>query len=301
MFEVSHKELDNILVQINQAIDNHNQWYQQLVRTLICKLPPDQRDIDDEAFRLCRFGQWYYQYSNPGLRSHPTFASLEIEHRRLHEEAIKLLQLSAAGMNLDTLKFDAFANTLERMRLLLFSLQHEIEGELNNLDPLTGTYTRYGMLAVLRDQQELVNRKASQCSIAMLDLDFFKQVNDQYGHRAGDQALAKVSSVLLKGLRPYDKLFRYGGEEFVAMFPNTSIETAMVIADRLRKMVEDTTIELDGLPIRMTISLGVALISSDVSVETTIEQADSAMYEAKKLGRNQTKLWMPPPQSEGNQ
>jgi diguanylate cyclase (GGDEF)-like protein len=294
MLDVDHKELDSILVQIDQAIDNHDQWYAQQVRTLICRLPPDKRDIDADAHKLCRFGQWYYQYSNPALRSHPTFAAIEHEHQQLHEQVSRLLQVSMVETNpIDVRIFDAFANTLQRMRLQLFSLKHEIEGDLNNLDPLTGTYNRYGMLALLREQQELVARGVHNCSIAMLDLDFFKQVNDQYGHRMGDHALANIASALLKGLRPYDKLFRYGGEEFVAMFPNTSLETALLVADRMRMNVEESVTEIDKLPVRLTISIGLAAIDANASVESSIEQADTAMYAAKQNGRNQVKLWEP--------
>jgi len=292
MFEVGHKELDSILVQINQAVDSHDQWYHQLVRTLVCKLPPDQRDLAEDAHTLCRFGQWYYQYSNPALRSHPTFAAIESEHKLLHEQVSKLLQVSMVeSQPIDSRVFDQFANTLERMRLQLFSLKHEIEGDLNNLDPLTGTYNRFGMLAVLREQQELVARGVNNCSVAMLDIDFFKQVNDQYGHRMGDRALARIASILLKGLRPYDKLFRYGGEEFVTMFPNTSVETALLVAERIRKNVEDSPIDINDLPVRLTVSIGIAAVDAEASVESTIGQADAAMYAAKQLGRNQVKLW----------
>jgi len=294
MLEVGHKELDGILIQIDQAIDNHDQWYAQLMRTLICKLPPDQRDLAGDAHKECRFGQWYYQYSNPALRSHPTFAAIEHEHQQLHAQVSNLMQVSiVAEKDVDVGMFDEFDNTLQRMRLQLFSLKHEIEGDLNNLDPLTGTNNRYGMLTMLREQQELVARSVSSCSIAMLDIDFFKQVNDQYGHRMGDHALTKIASMLLKSLRPYDKLFRYGGEEFVAMFPNTPVEAALLVAERMREIVENTPVEINKLPVRMTISLGIAAIDANASVEVAIEQADAAMYAAKQNGRNQVKLWEP--------
>ena len=294
MLDVGHKELDAILVQIDQAIDSHDQWFSQLVRTLICKLPPDQRDLEENAHKLCRFGQWYYQYSNPALRSHPTFAAIEHEHQQLHAQVSNLLQVSiVTKKDVDVGVFDEFNNTLQRMRLQLLSLKHEIEGDLNNLDPLTGTYNRFGMLSLLREQQELVARSVNNCSIAMLDIDFFKQVNDQYGHRMGDHALTKIASMMLKGLRPYDKLFRYGGDEFVAMFPNTPVETALLVGERLRTTVENTPVEINKLPVRMTISLGIASIDANASVEIAIEQADAAMYAAKQNGRNQVKLWEP--------
>ena len=293
MFEVSHKELDSILVQIEQAIDNHDQWHRQLVRTLICKLQPDERDLAEDSHTQCRFGQWYYEHSNPSLRSHPTFAAMEHEHRQLHELVAKLLHVSAAGQPIDPLLYDQFANTLERMRLQLFSLKYEIQDELYNIDPMTGAYMRYGMLAALRDQQSLVSRGAGHCAVAMVDIDHFKLVNDRHGHNVGDRALTHLSALLIKNLRPYDKLYRYGGDEFVVMLPNTPVETALTIVERMRKLVEETPLPVDGQPIGITVSIGVAMIDADKPVEAAIEQVDRAMYAAKQQGRNRVKLWEP--------
>jgi diguanylate cyclase (GGDEF)-like protein len=293
MFDVSHKELDSILVQIEQAIDNHDQWYRQLVRTLVCKLQPDERDMAEDSYTQCRFGQWYYERSNPSLRSHPTFSAMESEHRQLHELVAKLMRVSAAGQSIDPLVYDQFANTLERMRLQLFSLKYEIQDELYNIDPMTGAYMRYGMLAALRDQQALVSRGAGHCAVVMVDIDHFKLVNDRHGHNVGDRALTHLSALLRKNLRPYDKLYRYGGDEFIVMLPNTPVETALTIVERMRKLVEDSPLSVDGQPIGITVSIGVAMIDADKPVEATIEQVDRAMYAAKQQGRNRVKLWEP--------
>lgn len=306
MFEVSHKELDNILVQIEQAIDNHDQWHRQLVRTLVCKLQPDERDLAEDSYTQCRFGQWYYERSSPSLRSHPTFAAMEREHKQLHELVAKLLRISAADQRIDPMIYDQFANTLERMRLQLFSLKYEIQDELYNIDPMTGAYMRYGMLAALRDQQALVARGAGHCAVVMVDIDHFKLINDRHGHNIGDRTLTHLSALLIKNLRPYDKLYRYGGDEFVVMLPNTPVETAVAIAERMRGLIEDQPLQMDDLPLMATVSIGVAMIDGGKPVEATIEQADQAMYAAKQQGRNRIKLWEPsmtpdggPPASAG--
>lgn len=291
MFEVSHKELDGILVQIDQAIDNHEQWHRQLMRTLVCRLQPDQRDLDGNAHTQCRFGQWYYEQANPALHKHPTFTSLEREHTELHALVANMLSVSVTEASIDPMLYDQFANTLERMRLQLFSLKHEIEAELHNRDPLTGAYTRYGMLATLRDQQALTVRGVGHCAVAMIDVDHFKRVNDEHGHAIGDHALTHLSSILLAHLRPYDKLYRYGGEEFVLVLPNTPEEMAVAIAERMRKLVEDAPISTEEQPVGITISVGVAMLDPDVPVEMSIERADQAMYVAKQQGRNQVRTW----------
>jgi len=216
---------------------------------------------------------------------------MEFEHQQLHALAAKLLSVSSTEMRIDAMLYDQFANTLERLRLQLFSLKHEIENELNNHDPLTGAYTRWGMLTTLREQQEMIARGTTWCSIAMLDLDNFKLINDQYGHKAGDHILAHIASVIIKDLRPYDKFYRYGGEEFVVIFPNTPLESALIIAERLRQIIEDSAVEIDHLYIRTTASFGVTTLHSETNVEAAIEEADKALYAAKRNGRNQVKIW----------
>jgi diguanylate cyclase (GGDEF)-like protein len=118
----------------------------------------------------------------------------------------------------------------------------------------------------------------------MVDIDKFKNVNDTYGHSAGDQALKAAAKFFQKNLRQTDVIARYGGEEFVIFFPETNKEVAYILAERLRKGFSQ--LRLDELP-RLTISLGISTYPEDGrDIETLIKNADSAMYAAKENGRN---------------
>ncbi len=121
----------------------------------------------------------------------------------------------------------------------------------------------------------------------MIDVDRFKTINDTCGHLAGDSLLRSVASVLAASVRPYDMVFRYGGDEFVLCLPNTDLRLAWAVVERLRLKIAGWEVPLaDGRHISTTVSIGVAPLSSDRSVEDTLDVADQALYAAKRLGRN---------------
>ena len=120
----------------------------------------------------------------------------------------------------------------------------------------------------------------------MIDIDFFKKVNDTYGHASGDKVLRTVASVIKAQLRESDIPARYGGEEFAVLLPYTHIDEAKIVGERLRKAVEETTVSLDNLNINVTISMGLAEFRQDESGEELFAQADKALYKAKESGRN---------------
>jgi diguanylate cyclase len=180
------------------------------------------------------------------------------------------------------------------MRLQLLTLKNEIEDALYNHDPLTGAGTRIGMLSRLRDLWELSKRQVQTCCIALMDLDHFKAVNDTRGHPVGDRVLAGVGRFLRRQLRPYDKVFRYGGEEFLIALPDCDAAAAVAVLERVREQLAAAPMaEDDGVPVTLTASFGVAELTADVPVEESLDRADAALYEAKAAGRNRTRAWTP--------
>jgi diguanylate cyclase len=171
-------------------------------------------------------------------------------------------------------------------------LEGELENVLYNHDSLTGAITRFGILPTLREQQGLIKRELQSCSIVMLDLDNFKDINDRLGHLAGDCVLTAVVHYLIEHLRPYDKIFRYGGEEFLLFMRHTEMTPCLDLVERLRSGLDSMSIDFDGKePIHITASFGVVLLDPDLPVETSIDRADKAMYAAKAAGRNCVRIW----------
>jgi len=290
--DLTHDELSAALRELDQALFHHEQWREEVNRTLICNLSPDQRDLEKEAHRNCRFGQWLYCGGMRSLSSHPAFAEIETLHQRLHNCARGLLTASARHEQIPLQDYERYANVIRQMRLEMLTTKHEIEDTIYNLDPLTGASSRIGMLTKLREQQALVKRKAQSCCLAMMDLDHFKTVNDTYGHVMGDRVLAGFVGHLKNQLRPYDMLFRYGGEEFLICLPNEDSKMGYAAVDRLRQSLADVHFKCDGgSSFHVTVSFGLTLLDPDVSVETSIERADKALYAAKSAGRNRVCVW----------
>jgi diguanylate cyclase len=290
--EVTREEMQKVVAQLKEALHSHQEWHGALVRTLVCKLPSDKRDTHPDSHKECRFGQWYYGDAPEKLRTHPGFVAMGEEHQRMHHLARLLLVGANGGAGTTPLDFDNFANSLDRLRLEVAALERELEDSLFNRDTLTGAITRFGILPTLREQQELVKRRAQECCIAMMDLDRFKEVNDLYGHIAGDRVLAAAAQYLIAHLRPYDKVFRYGGEEFVLCLPYITLAHGYDRVDKLGEGLAALEIDIgEDRPIRISASFGVTLLDPDVPVETSLDRADKAMYAAKAAGRNCTKTW----------
>ena len=122
----------------------------------------------------------------------------------------------------------------------------------------------------------------------LLDIDFFKRVNDTYGHAAGDEVLKVVSGQVADQLRSSDTLARYGGEEFVVVMPNQEIHKAMAVAERVRTMIEQLAVQVEGQEIRTTVSIGVATSFPGDTPDALLRRADEALYKAKETGRNRS-------------
>jgi diguanylate cyclase (GGDEF)-like protein/PAS domain S-box-containing protein len=159
--------------------------------------------------------------------------------------------------------------------------------ELNMIDGLTGIYNRGFMDTKLNEEYIRHKRYSRPFSIIMFDIDHFKKVNDQYGHQCGDFILKSVSSRISVAIRNIDFLFRYGGEEFCCVLPETNLEGAELVAERFRKAIMDMENNFNGAVIKITISIGVADLRIDTeSPDALIQQADEALYRAKRGGRN---------------
>jgi diguanylate cyclase (GGDEF)-like protein len=155
------------------------------------------------------------------------------------------------------------------------------------IDPLTGAYNKREILDQLKRHLMIYLRyQKNYFSIVMFDIDFFKKVNDTYGHLAGDFVLKELSLLTKDLIRESDIFGRFGGEEFIIILPETKVVGAIKLAERLRKRVEEHNFIYNNEKISITISAGVTSVSLTDSVESLIDRCDIALYEAKKNGRN---------------
>lgn len=174
---------------------------------------------------------------------------------------------------------------------IFFSLLAYNEKELLQLsvrDPLTGAYNRRAMKSFLENAVQLCERYSTASSIVMLDIDHFKEINDNYGHKEGDLVLKQLTAILDNRLRRTDKLCRYGGEEFVLVLPNTDADHAFQLADIIRDQVRNSILTSKR---RITVSCGVAEVDGSDSIQDWLHRGDLALYRAKQGGRDRVVLY----------
>jgi diguanylate cyclase (GGDEF)-like protein len=169
-----------------------------------------------------------------------------------------------------------------------------LQKELNQLtkeartDPLTGLFNFRHFRACLEQEMERTRRTEQPTTLIIIDLDFFKRINDNWGHEVGNQALVAAAKAITRSIRNLDILCRYGGEEFTLILPATDLLVGLQVAERVRAAIESHHITVDNQTVQLTASLGVDIYNyqHDNTAEQFIARADKHLYQAKKSGRN---------------
>ncbi len=171
-------------------------------------------------------------------------------------------------------------------------LENDLRTSVSNLrklsltDELTGVANRRALVDSVDMELSRCRRSGASMSLLIMDLDFFKHVNDTYGHPTGDAALVHVTKIFSQSLRQYDILGRIGGEEFVVFLSNTTVEKSLEIAERIRILIADTVFTHQGQEVPLTISIGHTTLGCNAEFDDLYSQADQALYHAKSTGRN---------------
>ncbi|MEP4890223.1 MAG: diguanylate cyclase [Aliiglaciecola sp.] len=214
-----------------------------------------------------------------------------LEERMAREAQEKALKLKEEAQ--ESLEYSVQERTLELEIALreLSETNNELEQQTRT-DSLTGIRNRKHFDKKFQAEARRCRRERSDLSLIMLDIDHFKNVNDTYGHVAGDEVIKHVAKVLKQNLkRTTDDACRYGGEEFALILPNTDFDGARSLGEKLREIIENTVTEVDGLQLKVTISVGVAstVVSGVDDEKSLLESADKALYQAKRDGRNRVR------------
>ena len=192
----------------------------------------------------------------------------------------------ASGARLDDDDRDALAHVAQQLAAMI---ENARLFELARIDSLTGLARRDVFDGRLREEMTRSARTGRPYAVAMADVDHFKRINDQYGHRAGDRVLQEIARVLTEQSRALDVVARYGGEEFVILLPETGRAAAALAAEKLRAAVENAPVAVNGARLRVTVSIGVAASAGGDAGEDLVARADAALYLAKRGGRNQVR------------
>ncbi len=209
----------------------------------------------------------------------------------MHAAAERLIAQSEERGCLDAGTYRAFMSRVDDYAREARRAESQLHRAITETDPLTGIHNRQGMLRDLRREWTRAIRTGRPCCIAIADLDHFKLINDNWGHAAGDRVLCQAAHFFKSQLRPYDLVYRYGGEEFLFCLPDSDAETARAVLDRLRLLLAACRTRLDcGTDVAVSCSIGVAAMEPGKGVPDTIVAADRALYAAKRGGRNRVEV-----------
>jgi diguanylate cyclase len=217
----------------------------------------------------------------------PSEITLQVEIVQLFALFATLLQFSGLGTFIANLR-DKVRDQNKELKLRNSELEHallRIE-ELAMRDELTGVFNRRYLMEAIKSEKHRCERNGGTFSICILDVDHFKQVNDTYGHAAGDDVLKAIAGTALQALRQTDYFGRYGGEEFALVLPGASVDDALITTERVRSDIEALRFADISANLNVTVSIGIADSGPNEDIAHTLQRADQALYRAKSSGRN---------------
>ncbi|OIQ90175.1 response regulator PleD [mine drainage metagenome] len=219
-----------------------------------------------------------------------SFCALEKSEEK--QGILGLLKIISATTHSIQHSVEDTSRELVSTRDALESIRTELQQtrEQMTLDPLTGARNRFGMEVAINQEIARARRGSGIFTIALLDLDHFKNINDTFGHDAGDQVLLHFTLLSKSVLRESDALYRYGGEEFLVMLPDTELEGAVFMLERLKQMLHKSPLNYQQQKISTTFSAGVAALHGTDNSGCLVQRADRALYVAKSKGRNRVEV-----------
>lgn len=289
-------------------VDRDRVWYKSMRGIALQSLPRpltfcdkalgiDAPLVVPDATQDARFASLPMVTEAPGLRfyaSHPLYAPdgrriggvcvADTRPRQLAAEELTTLRDLAAIVETE-LQVGALAQARSELASDLDVARRQVF-----IDPLTQTWNRAGILEILQREHARARRTKTLVGVAMVDLDNFKDINDNYGHLTGDRVLRTAAERMIEAVRPYDAVGRYGGEEFLIVLVEREASRVASIAERVRANIAQRPVSMDRRTISMSASVGVACSETAVSqqdIHQLLQRADEALYSAKRNGRNQ--------------
>ncbi|MDD5160130.1 MAG: sensor domain-containing diguanylate cyclase [Sulfuricurvum sp.] len=293
-----HIRLSHLSHLIEKHLMIHYQHHLEWMLVLIAQLQGTAREGSqcELDHTKCSFGQWLHNPSIPYLSTTSHFADIQRLHINLHELASNIFSQHASKK----LDHKSMIQLLQQLDYTSLEIGNEIAiindmliiGEYTK-DPLTGLLGRRLFEKIVMGQVEIAKATESECAMIMCDLDHFKEINDRFGHLAGDEVIKNFASILQKSLRKSDFIFRFGGEEFLILLPSTNYQEAHQLAETICCKSASQKIKYENIDISYTVSIGVCDIDThDLSfvtkdtIQKYVHTVDAKLYLAKQNGRN---------------
>lgn len=291
MSEHSHIESVTRLQELDRALGEHAKWMARLNRHLICggEISPD--DLAEDAHQRCAFGLWFHGPGRDSLGAETDYAAIAVVHESLHGIARHLLQAKQQGEPIAVEDYDALVAISSRFRQLLRQLEQRLMERMGAVDKLTGVWNRQAVHLRLAEEVERIQRTRQPCALCYVDLDDFARHNERLGQKGGDELIQTVAAFFKSRLRGYDTLFRVKGEEFLLCLPNTALQQATTMINRLREELAESLFSVAGETVGVTASFGVLALDPVFFIEETLEQVERAQLIAKRRGGNGVCVW----------
>ncbi|MBF0162641.1 MAG: diguanylate cyclase [Magnetococcales bacterium] len=289
---ISTGEAREILNRLELLSLYHDDWISTFLRAVVCDEPLESTFIEENSHQTCRFGRWLEHDIHDALRQAPIVSDICLIHQRMHLAYRDLFLSWQAKRRISSAEYDEANVKKTAFHLSVSTLQFMIYDYLFQVDPLTKTLNRTKLLSTLERERNRICETGEQSTLAMIDIDHFKKINDTYGHVVGDAVLVQVALFLSTSLRPMDIIFRYGGEEFLVYLPGTGKKEAQAVLERVRANLFENRILLEGgQELQISASFGVSPLDPTAEIAVSVEKADQALYLAKNGGRNRV-VWL---------
>lgn len=279
---------------LDEALGLHMAWLRKIFRCVLLDTMPGADMVAEDAHERCPFSAWLGR-AMPMLRAldDQRAETLRLLHRQLHDDVRNFCCKLSSGQALQPEDIDAVEISHDRVVNLLTNLKSQAVVLSASIDPLTGLATRALMAMDYLHLQKQCARHDARLAVVLVDVDHFKSINDIYGHAGGDQALCQMAHTLRDVLRGNDRIYRYGGEEFVAFCEVHTAADADVLSRRILEAVRAIQVDIGNTPAQLTATLGCTIAEPDEPLEDVIERADRAMYRGKRAGRDRAVIAAP--------
>ncbi len=286
--QLKRMELESLTDALEVAVTTHLNWLSNVNKALVCNdvgtlhLCPE-----GDSYKCCQFGRWYYSVTNTILTEDTIFKKLGRLHKDMHIKVYQLIKKLVSTDKITLEYYQQFIDLQGDFFEVLTLLSKDSAESLGNVDFLTGLPNRRAFHKMLLMEDNRIKRSNITSSIAIADIDYFKKVNDSYGHDAGDKVLAQVANIFRSSIREHDTVSRFGGEEFIFCLPEINSFEAYHVIERTRLRIEKQVFDVDADDVvRVTCSFGISQFNRSVSPAEALSYADASLYKAKESGRN---------------
>jgi len=281
----TEEEIEDIIIKINHFINEHLLNYNRAIKRIVCKGIITKETIDDyRTFKNCSFHE-YIDFLKK-FDNKDNYSEIIKIHHLFHTLISEVLSKYSTNKAISEKLFNSLYYTHSTLINLLNDIIAKLDFTKNQLDKLTETWNREIFIKFIEKEYLQMKKGGKAFSLVYFDIDNFKEFNDTYSHNTGDEVLKELIKIIKNYLREYDSIARWGGVEFLILLPDTEINVALPIIERIKKIVDNRTFYFDLNEIKLSCSFGISEANLDNTIDEIINNTDTLLYKAKKSGRN---------------